>query len=644
MRPVFRNDLVCSREEQQGVVFYRIDDPETQTSFRLYEIEFLIAKKLDGSLSFEQVIDAVKKEFNFDITLSDLDRFVGQLESMGFLVSPTKAKTQEQETTKTTTQVMPKPRQTASDLEMIEPITMPDSESSAKVADFERHLRSALLQVKQGYIVHARDYFLAARDLQPTDERLRKIVNHLEIIGDASGPAEVEYLWNQARELFPEYVDDLSDVVEPRAPAIRHDLTPPMGTDTAVQHDDLRARIVWSVVAILVIGLGLGALVWVVKVAKIFETSAKVRVATLTAEKIPIFYSSPASQVVPLKETWLQSPSNGQVTDVAVNTGSRVNQGDILVTLNLAPAVQTQLDAIRKSLKTVSDNGKKIDEKLEKLASEREAIEAERTAAEDRLRQLTPKGILGKGGVSKRDLEKWKRVKVGANKKLTALAKRERGPRQLKQKNEDKRQTLQKKLEDIEKKIANKLIRAPFAGTIHDIKTEVGATLTDKQQVLLLRDAQSVKLVFSLGASSDLQNGGECFVSVARGSPSRAKITNVQKDNSDVKVDISLTDPTSGFAQLSPKEFRLVKEFAEPAFRVPASAVVQDEKGTRVFMALQRRALERDVDVLEQDATSAVIRDTAGTLRQGEQIVVNRIGEPSNVSSIVDGVFLEIIN
>src|SRR6476659_9910305 len=59
MPPTFRTDLTCSREEQQGVVFYRIDDPRTKTSFRLYEIEYLIAQKLTGQRTLEQADGAV---------------------------------------------------------------------------------------------------------------------------------------------------------------------------------------------------------------------------------------------------------------------------------------------------------------------------------------------------------------------------------------------------------------------------------------------------------------------------------------------------------------------------------------------------------------------------------------------------------
>lgn len=86
MPPQFRTDLKAQREEQQGVVFYRVDDPTAQTSFRLYEIEYLIASRLNGSRELADVIEAVKAEYNFDITPQDLAKFVAQLQSMGFIV------------------------------------------------------------------------------------------------------------------------------------------------------------------------------------------------------------------------------------------------------------------------------------------------------------------------------------------------------------------------------------------------------------------------------------------------------------------------------------------------------------------------------------------------------------------------------
>ena len=81
MQPRFRQDLDCVREEDQGVVFYRVDDVENQSSFRIYEIEYIIAQKLDGKRSLQEIIDEIKAEYEFEIQTHDLEKFIKQLES-----------------------------------------------------------------------------------------------------------------------------------------------------------------------------------------------------------------------------------------------------------------------------------------------------------------------------------------------------------------------------------------------------------------------------------------------------------------------------------------------------------------------------------------------------------------------------------
>jgi len=46
--------------------------------------------------------------------------------------------------------------------------------------------------------------------------------------------------------------------------------------------------------------------------------------------------------------------------------------------------------------------------------------------------------------------------------------------------------------------------------------------------------------------------------------------------------------------------------------------------------------------VPSRNAASVIIRDKSGTLRDGERIVVDRIGDEGGVASIVDGPFLEV--
>ena len=424
MRPRFRSDLKCSREEQQGVVFYRVDDPTSQTSFRLYEIEYLIAQKLDGRRSLPEVIKAVKDEYNFDISEPDLQKFVSQLDSMGFVekeAAPAGPPVEKD------TQVMDRsnvaveggePAEVVAEAELIESPAAPVDE-----AELKRLLKSALLHVRQGYIVHARDYFLAAKELNPSDARLAKLVSHLEIIGDSSGPAEVDYLWNQAQELFPDIAAEVGPLAEakggiggaaPDSGAARE----PTGGD-----EDLRKRILLLALVVLVIAVGGGALYWFATTQHLFEGAAKAAVATLRAQRVPIYQDKPAESVRAAKEEWLVFASGGKVADVTVAPGVRVQAEQVLVSLALPAAQDKQLAQARASLKKAEEELEKATQKVDKAVKEREAAEAERTAAEKAFDAAKAQGA------AKKALDKAKKDKGKAAKKVAQLTKKEKAPR-----------------------------------------------------------------------------------------------------------------------------------------------------------------------------------------------------------------------
>ena len=85
MRLLFRDDLTCTREERQGVVVYHVEDPNTGALFRLYEIEYLITGKLDGTRDDDEVIAEVKRDYGFTMSEQDFEQFVNQLTERGFL-------------------------------------------------------------------------------------------------------------------------------------------------------------------------------------------------------------------------------------------------------------------------------------------------------------------------------------------------------------------------------------------------------------------------------------------------------------------------------------------------------------------------------------------------------------------------------
>ncbi|MEO1173224.1 MAG: hypothetical protein AAFX94_14420 [Myxococcota bacterium] len=294
MRPHFRTDLKCSREEQQGVVFYRIDDPRTETNFRLYEIEFLIAQELNGERSVAEVIEVVKTEHNFDISEPDLQRFVSQLESMGFLENAangagvvvdvsTQSSNGASEGVPPTDDLLPE-------------LDLADAEEVDR-GELDRLMRSALMHVKQGYLMHARDYFLAARELQPGNDQLELVISHLEIVGETPAAAEMEYIWDQASKLAPEIALDLGEFgSEPPA-----DMPAPE-TLRVDSEEDLRSRLAWTLALVVVLILGTVAIYWATQESDIFAAPKPVRVSALKSTRVPRYFAESATALRPLKE------------------------------------------------------------------------------------------------------------------------------------------------------------------------------------------------------------------------------------------------------------------------------------------------------------------------------------------------------
>lgn len=639
MRPQFRKELTCSREEQQGVVFFRVDDPQTETSFRLYEIEYLIAQKLDGERSLADVVRAVKDEHNFDISEADLERFVGQLDSMGFLVRGTHQPAAETDATlhEGPTNITD-PLHAAADEPAAETpraaalpeldLTVPDE---ANRSELERLLRSALLHVKQGYIVHARDYFLAAQELAPRDERLRKVVNHLEIIGDSSGPAEVEYLWEQAKELLPEIANEVGPMVDNRSATPG---APRRDTLHIETEEDLKTRIVWTLLLLLTLVGGIAGIVWAVREARLFESAVPVTIAPLEAMRLPVFFEHAASEVRAAREQKLRFAEPGIVAEVLVQTGARVVEGDLLARLTLLPLQEKALVEQRTTVKKAEANYDRLIKLLAKLVAEREAIEAQRASANDKLKELQPKQLLSQGGISKRDLEKWKRVLVQANRKLTMLSKRERGPKTQVELAKRKLADEQRKLETMQEAVKTKFLRAPFAGVVVAVGFNAKSP-ADDGTTITLRDQADALLAFRVPAAGAPQPGGEAHVSVQRGAPAKAKVADVAKDGADTVVRVTLADPGGVYLTMPPGEFRLVREFVDPAFRVPATAVGTGASGKSVvYVASQGHAAAREVEVLERDPGVVVIRDLSRSLRNGQQLIVahRQLGDVSSLS------------
>jgi len=80
-----RTDLVVSSAQVDGQTVYNIKDPITNKFFRLRGPEFWLTKQLDGIKSYAQISQEFKDKYGHQISETDVQAFVAQLEKLYFL-------------------------------------------------------------------------------------------------------------------------------------------------------------------------------------------------------------------------------------------------------------------------------------------------------------------------------------------------------------------------------------------------------------------------------------------------------------------------------------------------------------------------------------------------------------------------------
>jgi multidrug resistance efflux pump len=86
--PKLRTDLVVSRMETPEGPRFVLKDPRSRRYFRLRELEYAIARRLDGRTPTEELAPAMAAELDLELDAASLDAFVGQLRHQGLLDDP----------------------------------------------------------------------------------------------------------------------------------------------------------------------------------------------------------------------------------------------------------------------------------------------------------------------------------------------------------------------------------------------------------------------------------------------------------------------------------------------------------------------------------------------------------------------------
>lgn len=604
----FKTNLKAEREEQNGSVFYQVSDPETGKSFRLYEVEYLIAKMLDGETPNEVMPGRVQNELQFELSLEDFGKFLRELTDLGFLES--------------TTQREPSPPGSApgatpseseeiidSDIEEImgEPM---ESEGPPLEHELERLVRSGVLHIKQGMVGQARDYFLAARKCAPDDGRVATMLNHLDVVGEDDSTADLEYLWKQALQLYPELCQELGPPGSGTAPIPIEEHGRREGILTRARKR--RGTLVAFVLFGAALGLGL-RYAWPMLAAPppLVETD-RVR-----AQKIQLTFEAEAVHFQPVREWQLSFDKAGTVAEVNAKVGDDAKKGQILARLLLAPRDEKALKALRDKSTKIEKQYLATTLELERLLAEQSDRQAQVQSKKDQLDELQKSFILKTAtpaakAQAKKDLVLAKKQFALMSRDLAKLRARSARPQKMKTVLEAARAAANEANDKFLQAQEGMVLRAPEDAKIAVVDIPVGSKVKDKALAVGLADETALKITWKTSDARlmQLSKGTGVRMLTPDGSPVDGQLLTVGKDPV-----TQVPDPTHKLASADRKVLRLIRETLDNALVVSAAAKLGQD-GSLVVEGEQ--VFHRKVEWIEVRGKDAIARSG---VRVGEELV-----------------------
>lgn len=83
--PLMRNDLGLTRNDHKGETRWLVRDPVSREFFKFGSEEMFLLKCLDGEKGPDETIAGFEQRFKMQLSLSDLDEFIGMVDGWGLL-------------------------------------------------------------------------------------------------------------------------------------------------------------------------------------------------------------------------------------------------------------------------------------------------------------------------------------------------------------------------------------------------------------------------------------------------------------------------------------------------------------------------------------------------------------------------------
>ncbi len=594
--PLLKPTLDAHREDKDGAVFYRLADPTTGREYRLYEVEYLIAQMLDGRTPIGDIAARVRDELKFDLSANDLERFVRELESLGFLSG----------TGKPVAKVSEQPSGLSAD-DIMQDAEVAEVDKMAVTDELERLVRSALLHVKQGMVTQARDYFLAAKKFAPADDKVGTMLNHLEVVGEDDGPSDIEYLWKQAVVLYPGLTQEIGP------PGIGAAPIPP-----EEQRDGGRTRTRRLTYALGLAGfLALGFVAWELVGRDLLRPPLPVETDKVRVQRVHLFYDAQAAEVAPRRSETYAFEKNGVLAEMLVKVGAHVSEGQIIARQKLSPADEksfAQLSQKRQAAeRAFLGQSLEVDKLNGQIAAKEQEADKLKDQADDLQKELASKPP-NERAAQKRDIAALRKREAGLRKDAAAIKKRAAGPQKALAKLKSTFDQARNAEQALVQKSQGAFLRATAEGNVAEISAEVGKKIEASQPVLIVADKSALRIVFK-GADRRLQAlEQDTKIMLLHGDGDLAE-GHISERTGDGAV-IEVPDADGAIAEVDKKSLKVVRETLENALVVPAGAHVS---ASHAYVVEDGIAKRRPVEWVEVRDNEAIARSG---LSQGEVVVI----------------------
>jgi len=336
-------------------------------------------------------------------------------------------------------------------------------------------------------------------------------------------------------------------------------------------------------------------------------------------------------RVTPLKTTFVDTSSGGQVESILVEDGARVERGQLLCEL---ANTGLQLDLISREAQITEQlndlRGLELAQEQTRLTHEREMVEVQYqikrlTREIDRSEQLVAKGVTPRNELDDQrdELTYYKRRREVQIETRAAADRLQKS--QLVQLRAAAKQ-LEKNLEIARKNLESLKVKAPAAGLLSAFTLEVGQSLSAGDRIGQIDDPEHYKLVadidefylsrVAVGQPAEYPLDGQSYaLKVARIRP--------QVQNGQFQVELVFAgDAPAAIRRGQTAQVRLVLGQPTEALLVPNAAFFNDTGGTWVFVVSSdhRHAVRRVVRLGRRNPQVIEVLDG---LTAGEEIVTS---------------------